>query len=103
MYIKVGLVLIWVCDVTVIARYTYAVENAEHFADAGAERPSSGEGAVSLERQTGDEEVVGNGEIKHEAHRRRALDGARERHYCQRVTDGSDNKRDQVEDEYRVT
>jgi len=79
------------------------VEDAEYFACAGSERPASGERAVSLERQAGDEEIVGNGEIEHEAHGGRALDGARQRHDRQRVADGADDERDQVQDEYRMT
>lgn len=81
---------------------TYAVENAEHFAGAGAERPSLGERAVSLERQTGDEQVVGDCQVEHETHRRRALDGAGERHDRQRVTERADDERHQVQHEDRI-
>ena len=83
--------------------YAYTVEDAEHFAGAGAERPTSGERAVSFERQTRDEKIVGNCKVQHEAHCCRALDGARERHDRQRVADRAHDERDQVQDEYRVT
>jgi len=81
----------------------YPVEDAEYLAGAGAEGPSSGERAVRLEREAGYEQVVGDGQVEHEAHGGRALDGARQRHNGQRVADGADNERHQIEDEYGVT
>jgi len=72
----------------------YRVEDAEYFAGACAERPSSGERVVRLERETGDEQVVSDGEVQHEAHGSRPLGGARQRHDRQRVADRPDDERD---------
>jgi len=80
----------------------YAVEDAEDFACAGAECPSPGERAVSLERQTGDEQIVGDCQVQHEAHSSRALDGAGQRDDRQRVADCADDKRHQIQHEDRV-
>jgi len=58
---------------------------------------------VSLERETGDEQVVGDGEVQHEAHRRRSLGGARQRHNRQRVTYSADDECGQIQHEHGVT
>ena len=57
---------------------------------------------MRLERQTGDEQVVGDGQVEHEAHGGRALGGARQRHDRQRVAERAHDERHQVEDERRV-
>jgi len=92
-----------VAIISIATENAYAVEDAEYFAGARTERPPLGERAVSLERETGDEQVVGDGEVQHETHRRRALGGTRQRHDRQRVTERADHERHQIQHEHGVT
>jgi len=58
---------------------------------------------VRLEGQRGDEQDVGDGQVEHEAHGRRALGRTRQSDDRQRVADGADDERHQVQHEHSVT